>query len=54
VIAGGHFPSDVDAGRVLGRRLARTFLANPAFQADLVQVRAELNAARQAAPAVAP
>jgi acid phosphatase (class A) len=54
VIAGVHFPSDVDAGRVVGQRLARLFLANPAFRADLEQVRAELAAARQAVPASVP
>ena len=42
ILVGAHFPSDVTAGRVLGKALARQMLANPKFQEKLAQVRAEL------------
>jgi acid phosphatase (class A) len=43
---GVHTPLDIYAGRVLGRALAREFLADPAFQADLAAAKAEVAAAR--------
>ena len=46
VIAGIHFPSDVEAGRTLGKALFAKFMVNPAFQADMTKARAEIMAAR--------
>jgi hypothetical protein len=46
VIAGVHFPSDVDAGRTLAHDLFDKFMAIPAFQADLAQAKAEIAAVR--------
>lgn len=45
VQGGVHYPTDIYAGRVLGQALARDFLASPAFQSDLAEVKAELAAA---------
>jgi acid phosphatase (class A) len=42
VQGGVHYPTDIYAGRVLGQSLARTFLANPAFQQKFAEVKAEL------------
>jgi acid phosphatase (class A) len=39
---GVHHPSDVYAGRFLGRTLALALLRNPEFQKDLAEVRAEI------------
>ncbi|HEY3754654.1 MAG TPA: phosphatase PAP2 family protein [Opitutaceae bacterium] len=44
--AGVHTPADIFAGRVLGQALAREFLRNPAFQADLAAARVEIEAAK--------
>ena len=41
---GVHYPSDVYAGRVLGRALAQAFLRSPEFQQALAEARAELAA----------
>jgi membrane-associated phospholipid phosphatase len=46
VIAGVHFPSDVDAGRTLARDLFARLMASPAFQADLAKAKEEVAAAR--------
>jgi len=46
VIGGVHFPSDVDAGRMLAHDLFTRLMANPAFQADLAQAKAEVAAVR--------
>jgi len=46
VIAGVHFPSDVDAGHTLANALFAKLTASPAFQADLAQAKAEIAAAR--------
>jgi acid phosphatase (class A) len=46
VIAGVHFPSDVDAGRTLAQAIFAKLMASPAFQADLAQAKAEIAAAR--------
>ncbi len=46
VKGGVHYPTDIYAGRVLGQALARDFLANPAFQADLAAAKAELELKR--------
>jgi acid phosphatase (class A) len=42
VEAGVHTPLDIYAGRVLGQALAQAFLRDPAFQADLAAVKAEV------------
>jgi len=44
VVCGAHFPSDVEAGRLLGTSLAAVMLAQPGFRQDLDAVRAELKA----------
>lgn len=45
-IQGGvHYPLDVYAGRVWGAALSRAFLANPDFQKDFAEVKAEIAAA---------
>jgi membrane-associated phospholipid phosphatase len=46
VIAGVHFPTDVSAGRKLGRYIAGFMLANPHFQSDLDRARTEMANAR--------
>jgi len=46
VIAGVHFPSDVEAGRTLAQDLFAKFMASPAFQADLALAKAEVASAR--------
>jgi hypothetical protein len=52
VLAGVHFPSDVEAGRVLAAELMKRFDANPAFQAELAKAKAEVAAARTKVPVV--
>jgi len=47
MIAGVHYPSDVEAGRMAGLLIADRLFANPAFVADLADATAELQAARQ-------
>ena len=42
VIAGVHFPSDVLAGRVLGRAIFDRLMDNPQFQEDLKQAKMEV------------
>jgi acid phosphatase (class A) len=42
VLVGKHFPTDVQAGRVLGQAIARELLASPAFQRDLAKAKAEV------------
>lgn len=42
VLIGKHFPTDVYAGRVLGRAIVRELMASPAFQRDLADVKAEV------------
>jgi acid phosphatase (class A) len=49
VVAGVHYPSDVDAGQRLGAALARALLADPEFAAAVSDARA-----REWAPAGAP
>jgi acid phosphatase (class A) len=51
VIAGVHYPSDVAAGRVLGNAIAEQLLASPDFQAQLADVKSELESASQPVPA---
>ena len=42
VISGVHFPSDVEAGRILGTLLVETMQQNVQFRADLAAARQEL------------
>jgi acid phosphatase (class A) len=46
VLTGYHFYSDVQAGRVIGQAIVREMMANPAFQHDLAEAKAEIAAAR--------
>jgi acid phosphatase (class A) len=46
VEGGVHYPTDIYAGRVLGQAIVRELLANPAFQNDLAEAKAELAVAR--------
>ena len=46
VLIGKHFPTDVQAGRVLGQAIVREMLASPAFQHDLAAAKAEVQAAQ--------
>ena len=46
VLIGKHFPTDVYAGRVLGRAIVRELLASPAFRHDLAEAKAEVQAAQ--------
>ena len=48
VVCGVHFPSDIDAGRVVGATIVTALKANPQFQADFVVARAEFERARAA------
>jgi acid phosphatase (class A) len=54
VVIGKHFLTDVRAGRVLGQAIVRHLMANPAFQHDLAEAKAEVVAAGQAKEASAP
>ena len=45
VLIGKHFPTDIQAGRVLGQAIVRELLASPAFQHDLAEAKAEVQAA---------
>jgi acid phosphatase (class A) len=47
VLLGKHFPTDIYAGRVLGQALVRELEASPAFQRDLAEVKAEVQAAQR-------
>lgn len=40
-VAGLHFPSDSEAGRLLGRQIADALLSNPAFKKQLEKAKAE-------------
>jgi acid phosphatase (class A) len=46
VEGGVHYPTDIFAGRVLGQAIVRELLANPAFEHDLAEAKAELAAAK--------
>ena len=46
VLIGKHFPTDIYAGRVLGKAIVRDLLASPAFQHDLTEAKAEAHAAQ--------
>ena len=45
VVAGVHYPSDVEAGKLAGTALAAFLFASPAFQKDFVEAKQELRAA---------
>ncbi|MEO5803176.1 MAG: phosphatase PAP2 family protein [Verrucomicrobiota bacterium] len=47
VIIGKHFPTDVSAGRVLGQAIFRELMKSPAFQQNLAEAKAEVQAMRQ-------
>ena len=47
VLLGKHFPTDVFAGRVLGQAIARELMKSPAFQRDLAEAKAEVQAAQK-------
>lgn len=49
VIAGVHYPSDIVAGRVLGKAIARAMMANPAFKQDFAKAKAEVAEAKKRA-----
>ena len=44
VLIGMHFPTDIQAGRVLGRAIVRELQTSPAFQHDLAEAKAEAQA----------
>lgn len=46
VIGGAHFPSDTQAGRILGENIAREMLGSAAMPAALAEMRAEVAAYR--------
>jgi len=46
VLTGYHFLTDVRAGRVLGQAIVREMTANPAFQHDLAEAKAEIAGAQ--------
>jgi acid phosphatase (class A) len=48
VICGVHYPSDVEAGRLVGAALVARLKADPAFQADFAVAARELAQARRA------
>jgi acid phosphatase (class A) len=45
VVIGKHFPSDIYAGRVVGKAIFRELMASPDFQKDLACAKAEARAA---------
>ncbi|MEI6810035.1 MAG: phosphatase PAP2 family protein [bacterium] len=47
VIAGVHYPSDIVAGRVLGKAIARAMMGNPAFKLDFAKAKAEVSEAKK-------
>lgn len=51
VIGGVHYPTDITAGRILGDRLAVEFLKRPAVKETLLEIRAEMLAAKARAHA---
>jgi acid phosphatase (class A) len=54
VLAGMHFPSDTQAGRLLGRLSAAEMLKNPAARAAAAEIRAEILSFLKTRPECAP
>ena len=50
VLIGKHFPTDVQAGRVLGKAIFRELLASPSFQHDMAEAKAEIAQAQHVRP----
>ncbi|HAL07415.1 MAG TPA: phosphatidic acid phosphatase [Brevundimonas sp.] len=48
-VCGVHYPSDVEAGRIVGATIVTRLKADPAFQADFAKAKEEFEAARAAA-----
>lgn len=48
-VCGVHYPSDVEAGRIVGATIVTRLKADPAFQADFAKAKVEFDAARAAA-----
>ena len=48
-VCGVHYPSDVEAGRIVGATIVTRLKADPAFQADFARAKVEFEAARAAA-----
>ncbi|MBD7940880.1 phosphatase PAP2 family protein [Brevundimonas sp. Sa3CVA3] len=48
-VCGVHYPSDVEAGRIVGATIVTRLKADPAFQADFARAKEEFEAARAAA-----
>ncbi len=53
VICDAHWQSDVDAGRIMGAATVSRLQTNATFLADLKAAKAEMKAAKRAAPAPA-
>jgi acid phosphatase (class A) len=51
VLIGKHFPTDVQAGRVLGKAIFRELMDSPSFQHDLAEAKAEIAQAQHSQPA---
>ncbi|MBI5382519.1 MAG: phosphatase PAP2 family protein [Opitutae bacterium] len=47
VLIGKHYPTDIHAGRVLGKNLYNELMKTPAFQRDLAAAKAEVQAAQK-------
>jgi acid phosphatase (class A) len=45
VVAGVHFPTDVEGGRIAASVIDNTFLHNPRFESDFAKAKAEVRAA---------
>ncbi|WP_313103197.1 phosphatase PAP2 family protein [Brevundimonas sp.] len=48
-VCGVHYPSDVEAGRIVGATIVTRLKADPVFQADFARAKVEFEAARAAA-----
>ncbi len=47
VLIGKHFPTDIYAGRVLGKAIVRELMSSSAFQHDLAEAKAEVQTAQR-------